>query len=214
MPIPPRILKLEEIEPIPGPGTLSWLPVRHTLGVRAFGCNAYVAGEPGRDVVEPHAEDPNLAHEELYFVALGRATFTIDGQTYDAPAGTYVFVPDPAARRHAVAEEAGTTVLSFGGPPTFEPSAWEWAFRAAPLAPSDPGRAREILEDGLRSHPGSASLHYGLACVDTLEGHREAALKRLRTAFDAAPDLRKWARQDSDLESLRDDPDFRSLVGA
>ena len=112
MPIPPRILKLEEIEPIPGPGTLSWLPVRHTLGVRAFGCNAYVAGEPGRDVVEPHAEDPNLAHEELYFVALGRATFTIDGQTYDAPAGTYVFVPDPASRRHAVAEEAAGPLSS------------------------------------------------------------------------------------------------------
>lgn len=212
MPTPPKILKLDEIEPIPGPGTLSWLPVRHALGVRAFGCNAYVAGESGHDVVEPHTEDPTLAHEELYFVARGSATFTIDGQRYDAPAGTYVFVPDPASHRHAVAEEAGTTVLSFGAPPTFEASAWEWAFRAAPLARSDPARAREILEDGLRLHPASASLHYGLACVDALHGRREEALRRLRTAIDARPDLREWARQDSDLDSLRDDPEFRSLV--
>jgi quercetin dioxygenase-like cupin family protein len=211
---PPRILKLDEMEPVPGPGTLSWLPIRHTLGVRAFGCNAYVAEEAGRDVVEPHTEDPNMAHEELYFVARGRATFTIDGQAYEAPAGTYVFIPDPASHRHAVADEAGTTVLSFGGPPTFEASAWEWSFRAAPLARSDPAKAREILKDGLRSHPGSASLHYGLACVDALEGHREQALGRLRTAFDARPDLREWAREDSDLEGLRDDPEFRALVGS
>lgn len=207
-------MKLEEIEPIPGPGTLRWLPVRHTLGIRAFGCNAYVADEAGRDVVEPHTEDPKLAHEELYFVARGHARFTIDGQTYDAPAGTYVFIPDPASHRHAVAEEPGTTVLSFGGPPTFEPSAWEWTFRAAPLARSDPVRAREILEDGLRQHPASGSLQYGLACVDALHGRAKEALGRLEKAFAARPELRKWAREDPDLESLREEPAFHLLLEA
>jgi hypothetical protein len=44
-------------------------------------------------------------------------------------------------------------VLSFGGPPTFEPSAWEWSFRASPLLRSDPAGAREILTDGLEAHP-------------------------------------------------------------
>src|SRR6185503_4385633 len=87
-------------------------------------CNAYVAGEQGEDVVEPHDESDG-DHQELYFVARGRAEFTIDGEHFDAPAGTYVFIPDPASQRHAVAAEAGTTVLSFGGPPTFEPSDWE-----------------------------------------------------------------------------------------
>src|SRR5437763_7147996 len=113
---PPRIIHLDEIEAIPGPGSLTWRPVRLTLGVRAFGCNAYSAGAAGEDVVEPHTEDPKLAHQELYFVARGRATFTIDGESHDAPAGTYVFIPDPASHRHAVAAEAGTTVLSFGSP--------------------------------------------------------------------------------------------------
>jgi hypothetical protein len=212
-PEPPKIVHVDEIESIPGPGSLTWRPVRLTLGIRAFGCNAYTAGEAGQDVVEPHTEDPKLAHQELYFVAGGRATFTIDGREYDAPAGTYVFVPDPASRRHAVAVEAGTTVLSFGGPPSFTPSAWEWAFRAGPLIRADPERAREILAEGLQSHPESASLHYGLACLEAVAGERDAALASLRRALELRSDVAKWARDDGDLEGLRDDPEFRALVG-
>jgi quercetin dioxygenase-like cupin family protein len=158
MPEAPKVVHLDQIQAIPGPGSLTWRPVRLTLGVRAFGCNAYTAAEAGQDVVEPHVEDPAKAHQELYYVAAGHATFTIDGTDYDAPSGTYVFVPDPASRRHAVAQEPGTTVLSFGGPPTFEPSAWEWSFQAAPLARTDPKRARQLLEEGLSKYPDSRSL--------------------------------------------------------
>ena len=212
MPEPPKIVNLDELEAIPGPGSLTWHPVRLALGVRAFGCNAYTAGEPGQDVVEPHVEDPKLAHEELYFVAAGRATFTIDGTSHDAPVGTYVFIPDPASHRHAVAVDAGTTVLSFGGPRTFEPSAWEWAFRAGPLIRSDPGRAREILTDGLTVHPNSPTLHYNVACLEAVEGRTGAALAALRNAIAVRPDVANWARDDNDLASLRDDPEFQALV--
>src|SRR3954468_11783267 len=120
-----RVIALDEIEAIPGPGTLTWRPVRATLGLRAFGTNAYTAANAGEEVVEPHTEASN-GHEELYFVARGRARFEIDGESFDAPAGTYVFLPDPESHRQAVAEEPGTTVLTFGGPPTFTPSDWEW----------------------------------------------------------------------------------------
>jgi quercetin dioxygenase-like cupin family protein len=208
----PRIVSLDQLESIPGPGSLTWHPVRLTLGVRAFGCNAYTAGEAGQDVVEPHTEDPKLAHQELYFVFAGRARFTIDGRSYDAPAGTYVFIPDPASHRHAVALEAGTTVLSFGGPATFEPSAWEWAFRAGPLVRTDPVLAREILAEGLDAHPDSGSLHYGVACLEAVQGNREAALAALRRALELRPALADWAGRDEDLESLRDDPEFRQLL--
>ena len=68
--------------------------MRATLDIRAFGCNAYVAGEEGEDVVEPHTEEGD-DHQELYFVARGQAEFTLDGERFDAPAGTYVFIPDP-----------------------------------------------------------------------------------------------------------------------
>ncbi len=212
MPQPPRIVNLSELESVPGPGTLTWRPVRSALGIRAFGCNAYTAQEPGTEVVEPHTENPQTAHEELYFVAAGRATFTIDGETHDAPAGTYVFIPDPASHRHAVAAEAGTTVLSFGGPPSFEPSAWEWAFRAAPLLRSDPARARAILEEGLQAHPAAGGLHYNLACLEAIEGHRDAALEALRAALELRPEAAGWAREDDDLADLRADPEFRALL--
>jgi hypothetical protein len=144
MPQPPKVMHLDEFERIEGPQTLTWLPVRHTLGIGAFGTNAYVAGEAGDDVVEPHdelaepGEDPAASHQELYFVARGHATFTIDGSEHDAPAGTYVFIPDPASRRHAVAREPGTTVLSFGGPATFQPSDWETEWLAAARTRTEP----------------------------------------------------------------------------
>ena len=213
MPTPPKVVHLDELDSVPGPGSLTWRPVRLTLGIRAFGCNAYTAAEAGQDVVEAHSEDPKLAHEELYFVAAGRAVFTIDGESHDARAGTYVFVPDPASQRHAVAAEPKTTVLSFGGPPTFEPSAWEWAFLATPLIRSDPQRAREILEEGLRVHPEAGGIYYNLACVEAVDGNRDAALSALRAAIERRPEAAEWARDDEDFESLREDPEFRALAG-
>jgi hypothetical protein len=169
---PHRVVPISEIKGYPGPDSLIWHPVRATLGIRAFGCNAYTAGQVGDDVVEPHTEapetpeeraKPELMHEELYFVATGRATFTIDGETHDAPVGTYVFIPDPDSHRHAVAAEPDTTVLSFGGPPTFTPSEWEYDW----LARSETERAGEILEEGLAAYPGSPRLTKTLAELDT-----------------------------------------------
>jgi tetratricopeptide (TPR) repeat protein len=123
-----------------------------------------------------------------------------------------VFVPDPASHRHAVAAEPGTTVLSFGGPPTFQPSAWEWGFQAAPLFRSDPERARELLMDGLKAHPDSPSLHYNLGCLEAITGNREAALSALREAVALDPRAAGWAREDADFAALRDDAEFRAIA--
>jgi hypothetical protein len=198
----PRSVHLDELDSIPGPGTLTWHPVRAHLGIRAFGCNAYTAERVGDDVVEPHVESPEYDHEELYFVARGRATFRLDDETIDAPAGTYVFVPDTATHRHAVAAEAGTTVLSFGGPPTFTPSAWEWSFRAAEHIESDPRKAREILEEGLREHPDSPGLRIHLARLEVRAGNEEHARELLRLAFERQPESVELARQDPRLAAL------------
>jgi mannose-6-phosphate isomerase-like protein (cupin superfamily) len=209
----PRVVHVDEVEALPGPATLTWHPVRATLDIHAFGTNAYTADEPGHDVVEPHTENPVLAHEELYFVHRGRATFTIDGEEIDAPAGTYVFVPDPASHRHAVAAEARTTVLSFGGPPTFEPSAWEWTFRAgAARKAGDADRACELLDEALAAHPDSAGVRYELACFAAIEGDRATALGRLREAIERDPGVAEYAREDEDFASLADDAEFQALV--
>jgi len=126
-----RIARLDEIPPpVPRePGSYEWKPIRHHLGIHAFGVNAGIAPQAGDWVVEEHTELGSGAagHEELYFVARGHARFSIDGEEVDAPAGTLVFVPDPATLRSAKAEVAGTTVLCIGAKrgEAFEVSPWE-----------------------------------------------------------------------------------------
>ena len=125
-------IRLDEIDPIPVvEGTLLWRPLRRTLDIGAFGTNAYTAPNAGDDVVEEHTEE-TYGHEELYVVLTGRATFTLDEETLDAPAGTVVFIRDPAVKRHARAEEPDTSVLAVGGPrgAAYEPSPWELSFFA------------------------------------------------------------------------------------
>jgi len=181
------VARLEDLEALPGPGSLTWRPVRSHFDVRAFGCNAYTAAAAGDDVVEPHDEAADPGHEELYFVHSGSARFVLDGEGFDAGPGTYVFVRDPRVRRHAVALEAATTVLAFGGPPTFEPSGWEWSFRAEPLVDSEPDRARAILEEGARERPNSASIQYALARLEARLGQRHAAVAAARRALELVP---------------------------
>jgi TonB family protein len=91
----------------------TWAMVRSHFDIKSFGVNAYVAAEPGTEVIGEHDElgDDSGKHEELYFVSSGHTTFTVNGDEIDAPTGTFVFVRDPAAKRKAVAHEAGTTVL-------------------------------------------------------------------------------------------------------
>lgn len=205
------VAHLDDLEAVPGPGTLTWRPVRAHFDIRAFGTNAYTAGAPDEDVVEPHDEDGEPGHEELYFVARGRARFTLDGDSFEAGAGTYVFVRDPKVHRQAQALEAGTTVLSFGGPATFEPSAWEWGFRAD--AAESPERAREILEEGFGRHPDSPSLHYRVARLEAGAGETEAALAALTRAVGAQPELAASAQTDEAFTGLREEPRFRALTG-
>jgi Cupin domain len=204
------VARLEDLESIPGPGSLTWHPVRAHFDLRAFGCNAYTAATAGEDVVEPHDEAGDPGHEELYFVHAGRARFSLDGEDIDAGPGTYVFVRDPAVHRHAVALDAGTTVLSFGAPPTFEPSGWEWSFRAEPLVESDPARARAILEEGARTRPDSASIQYALARLEIRQGRRDAAVAAARRALELVPaeqrdELRADMRAHPALVDLRDE---------
>ena len=56
-------------------------------------------------------------HEELYVVVSGGCTFTVDGEEFEAPQGTAVFVGDPAAKRTARATEDGTVVLASAAVP-------------------------------------------------------------------------------------------------
>ena len=124
----------------PEPGDFQWKPVRRHFGVRSFGINAMVAEGAGDWVVEDHDEMGGNAaqHEEIYFVARGHARFQVGEEEIDAPAGTFVYVPDPEGRRSARAVEPGTAVLAVGGKPSeaFRVSRWEQKYFDEPSAPA------------------------------------------------------------------------------
>lgn len=211
-----KTVRIDEVDAIPVVGgELQWRPLRRTLGIEAFGINAYTA-RAGELVVEEHDETGAGAghHEELYVVVTGHAAFTVDGEEIDAPVGTCVFLDDPKERRAARAVEDGTTVLAIGGVrgEGFTVSPWEFAFAGAPAW--DAGRydeAKALLLEGLELHPGNASLLYNLACAEALLGEKDAALEHLAPAVQN-PRFRQFAETDTDFDSLRDDPRFTALV--
>jgi hypothetical protein len=161
-------------------GRCPWRPVRHHFGISSFAVNSWTAHTAGDRIINEHDESEGEAHEELYFVATGRARFEVGGEQVDAPAGTFVFVP-PAVTRTAFGEEGGTTILAIGGAPgrIYEPVGWEvWmplneAYRE--------GRYDEVIERGrelVATSPYPTPL-YNLACCESLAGHKDEAIEHL-----------------------------------
>jgi hypothetical protein len=113
----------------PETGEAPWHAVRREFGIGSFGVSAYVAQAAGDVLTSEHdeVEESGTRHEELFFVASGRAAFTVGGETFEAPSGTFVYVPDPGVVRGATAAEPGTTLLAIGGEPgkAYEISPWE-----------------------------------------------------------------------------------------
>jgi tetratricopeptide (TPR) repeat protein len=199
-----EIASLTGVDSVPGPGSLRWTPIRKHFGITAFGVNAYTATEIGQDVVEEH-DEARLAHEELYVVVSGRATFVLDGEEREVPAGSAVYLRDPKIRRYARAEERGTTVLAIGGKPgQHEISAWEYFFSAYPKADGgDFDGALAELDAGLAQRPEHPPLLYHRACILARAGRLEEAREFLGRAVQGDPALQKWADEDEDLAPLR-----------
>jgi tetratricopeptide (TPR) repeat protein len=72
--------------------------------------------------------------------------------------------------------------------------------------------AQELFERALKREPEAAHVHYGLAASRARLGAIDTALKSLRRALDLQPKLRIRAQRDSDLNSLRSDPEFDQIV--
>lgn len=206
-----KSVRLDEIDAIAVvDGTLLWRPIRRTLGIGAFGINAYVAPNVGDDVVEEHTES-SLGHEEVYVVLSGRATFTLGDDALDAPAGTLVFVHDVDVKRHARAEEPGTSVLAIGGPrdKAYEPSPWEDVFAAEPHRTAGDYEAyAAALAGGLEKRPDDPSTLYNLACAEALAGRPDDALAHLRRALELKPEWAEMATKDDDFVQLRERTDW------
>ena len=166
-----------------------------------------------RPIINEYDEDSEPA-EELFVVVSGRAVFQLEGEQMEAPAGTLVFAPQ-GTRRTAVAAEPATTILVIDGAPgkAYDATGWElWA----PLSPLyDQGKHAELrarLEALIAANPQYPMLVYNLACSDALSGHTAAAIDHLRRAVDASEKFRANAREDSDFDSIRDEPSFKALI--
>ena len=179
-------LQLDEIEGIPVLGTLHLEAGAATLGVTAFGINAYTAANAGDEVVEEHTEE-QLGHEEIYVVVAGHATSRSTARRSMRPPGTLVYLDDVEAaapcdreggrhdgardRRHARAHEI---------------SAWEYFFPALPRDAR--GRLRHRAAHprrGARRRRTHRCMHYQLACVEALAGKRSAHSTSSQIAVDA-----------------------------
>jgi hypothetical protein len=200
-----KALTIEEVEARPWVGTdLAWHPLREALGTRIVGMAAFSADRVGQEVVEAHREtEGGLGHEEVYVVMRGRASFVLDGEPLDAPAGTFVKV-DPDVHRAATAAEADTIVLALGGYRTFRPSASEWIERARPYARTDPREARRIVDELRAARPDSVGVEIAEALLAAGQGDVPAARRYLRAAIDQDPAVRPLLRDDPDLGPLLD----------
>jgi tetratricopeptide (TPR) repeat protein len=210
------VAHLDEIEEATD-GRCPWRPVAHHLGITSFGINSWTARKEGDRLINEHDESEPDADEELYVVLRGRATFELDGEQRDAPAGTLVFAR-PGVKRTAFAAEPETTIIALGGVPgkAYEPSPWViWA----PIHPLyEAGRYAEAADRGrelLAANPDyAAGLFYNVACCESLAGRTADALEDLRRAIEQSERFRAFAKEDSDFDPIRAEPAFQELVGA
>jgi quercetin dioxygenase-like cupin family protein len=204
-----EVAHIDELEHFPvDEDGLMWRPVRRKLGIHAFGTNAYTAEKAGDRVVEEHYEKDG--HEELYFVASGRATFTLGDEEIDAPGGTFVYA-SPGTKRGAVAGEPKTTIVAFGAKPgvPHEISGWEGIFVAfGHLRNGDEERGRQAMADAIAAEPDAWQGHFNAACYESLTRNKEATFEHLRRAIELEPKAREYAQKDTDFDWLRDDPEF------
>ncbi len=56
-----------------------------------------------------------------------------------------------------------------------------------------------------------ANVIYNMACQHALSGQKAKAIDELRQALKLNPGLTEWSKEDSDLVSLREDPEYKAL---
>jgi hypothetical protein len=206
------IAPLGEIEEIDD-GRSPFRAVRHHFGITSFGVNAFIGRDTGDRIINEHDEEGE--NEELYLVHTGRARFELDGESVDAPAGTFVFAR-PGVKRTAFAEEPGTTLVALGGTPgeAYQPSGYElWA----PVRPLYEAGNYEAVADRISATIGDHPypfVFYNLACVESLSGRKDDAIAHLARAIELSEQFRGYAAGDSDFDAIRDEPGFQRLIEA
>jgi tetratricopeptide (TPR) repeat protein len=191
--------------------------LREHFGIGSFGINAYRSLEGG-PLIGEHSESGFAMgegdQEELYLVVEGKATFNVDGERVEAPQGTLVYAR-PEAKRSATAEEPGTTVIAIGGTPGKAYVVLPEGFAAAYGAydQKDYERSLELYSELLDSDfPRKAGILFNIACNEALLGRTDDAIAHVGAAIESDPRAVELAREDTDLDSLREDARFKELI--
>jgi hypothetical protein len=205
----PQVARLDDIE-----RRGRSIPVREHLGLHAFGANAYTPNDEGV-LINDHDESGS-GQEELYVVLDGNATFEIDGETIDAPAGTFVSVP-AGTRRKAT----GTgTILAIGSTPgeAYQGIDWgeAWPIQSESITAYNEkryGDALNAVRRGLADFPDQPGFNFNYACFSSLAGEvDDETFSHLRRSVELFEPFRQQARTDDDLVAVRDDPRFEDAL--
>jgi Tfp pilus assembly protein PilF len=91
----------------------------------------------------------------------------------------------------------------------------EWVYAATVALNSGNGPlAEQHLQRALAENPRHDHAHYMMAVARVRRADAAAAVEHLRQAVTLNPENRSLARQDPDLDSLRDEPSFREALDA
>ncbi len=73
--------------------------------------------------------------------------------------------------------------------------------------------AADLLRRAIDEHPDAAGLYYNLACFDSMAGaDPDIVAASLRRSIELSPNIRDYAREDSDLDRVRDEPAVKQLM--
>ena len=214
-----EVAELDQIEEM-SDGRVPWRPVRHHLGITAFGVNALTGQERRRPDHQRarRGRGARPAGGALRRPERARARFEIDGEKVDAPPGSFVFVT-PGVKRTAFAEEPGTTLVAVG-------AAAGQGLRGVRLGDLDaaprplPGRASTTRPPTAGASSSKANPEYAGAALQPrlLRGARRAQRTTRSTTCGRRSSCRSSSRdarpEDSDFDPIRDEPGFKELVGA
>jgi tetratricopeptide (TPR) repeat protein len=195
-----RVMAFDEL-----PESDHWRPIRHALGIEAFGVNGWRNDADG--ILSIEHDEVLTGHEELFLVLTGHALFVVDGREIDAPAGTLVHVPDPASRRQARAVVDGTRLLAFGAEPgvPFERSGWEYTAEISEhFDIGDYAAALDLARRILLDHPADWTILYWAGRSAAELGLHEEALDYVRRASELEPTVLDYVGRHEAFAPIRD----------
>jgi quercetin dioxygenase-like cupin family protein len=119
-----QVAAVDEIPPVKPDWPDTWKSIRHHFGITSFGVNAVTKDEG--NVLIPEHDELESGQQELYFVHVGEAKATLDGEEITVRAGSVVHC-EPGARRKFESTASPTTLIVIGGTPgkAYEVGPWE-----------------------------------------------------------------------------------------